>query len=974
MPLVERNPSMLRRILWVVFYWIGIGLVIAAMMSSKGFSPVGADPLQDPKTSQPLATSLLDTAAVSELTGQPMPLLMDWLPNTREFTQQGALAFDLRRLSFEQAWEREWFNPGTREGVTVVAVQYRHHDTPHTAPVLCDPLNPWNVPGATRAGSDSTDSWMGKGCAQADVGRVAVWISVQAVGDGSHNRVKTLLAAALARQLSTIKDSPDNPYPDYRSATWTSIQRGFLFATLGVALISVLRGLITDRSTWQAMAVRSRAGRVPRGSVDVTTAARYRRSKIRAVGAWRLVLVLWSLRLGEELNWDALPLFGLLAVAFVTGVLAQRWILDGTLKGKGITGIGWPGRIILGGGLMLALLLVTGAGTLWVTGNHLGSLGMFADLPDWFAFWVFLVMQWVAVLLLLLAFVPIALARRLALKTAAGRPITPGEYALLLRNFSDDYLEMRVRQVGRASVLDQLFLRRRNRFEEIEAISLDREGAVVAVGKPGERLPPGVGAQRLYFGSDWQQRVEVLMRDARLIVLNLGRSEALIWEATRLSQLGVLHKTVFVMPPVDQNEQRERLAALAEACKVPWHLLEPMYGNRHVLAVSLTFSQPYPLVLLSATQDDVSYDKALQIASRAVRIEPGSPAAQDAIPAPAKYFLEGGAGPTPPFRVLPPSEAKRKPRWWQHPWLLVILINVLILPTFRPVFTGDPLGQPARRQTHMPEARYINGALGGTQDAAYVIVDKTTVDKIDFSGNDDPEVVEIGELPRVPYRAIMDGDTIYWAAPQQKGASGEVGAWSIADARPLWSRKLGNGIPGLAVASGVVYVTSPVDNTLVALDARSGEQAASVSLPCQPWQVDVVDTSPWISCPMEPYSLRLDPEGLKVAEQVEVPGGAVEVLGYQGEPMVASAPARVMVNPRSTTTLQPATLYYSVAVPAMAARGGTLAIEGYERVSIFRGGYVERRQMFYAVTSIAILDDGSVLVCTTGSVDMIPVS
>ena len=55
-------------------------------------------------------------------------------------------------------------------------------------------------------------------------------------------------------------------------------------------------------------------------------------------------------------------------------------------------------------------------------------------------------------------------------------------------------------------------------------------GPVIAIGRPGEPLPP-LGAQRIYVGDDaWQAKVLDLMAQARLVVLMIGTGEGLWWE------------------------------------------------------------------------------------------------------------------------------------------------------------------------------------------------------------------------------------------------------------------------------------------------------------------------------------------------------------------------------------------------------------------------------------------------------------
>jgi len=62
-------------------------------------------------------------------------------------------------------------------------------------------------------------------------------------------------------------------------------------------------------------------------------------------------------------------------------------------------------------------------------------------------------------------------------------------------------------------------------------------GPVIAIGRPGERLPQ-VGARRLYVtGDKWQCTVEDLIKSSRLVALRTGRSSGLRWELRKCLEL-----------------------------------------------------------------------------------------------------------------------------------------------------------------------------------------------------------------------------------------------------------------------------------------------------------------------------------------------------------------------------------------------------------------------------------------------------
>ena len=96
-----------------------------------------------------------------------------------------------------------------------------------------------------------------------------------------------------------------------------------------------------------------------------------------------------------------------------------------------------------------------------------------------------------------------------ALRNAAG-PI------LYLRSFSDDE-----RASTRHGALTE---------EEHLARALAWIGPLVAVGRPGERLPQ-VGAQRIYLTDDtWQARISELMKSSAMVVMRTGTGTGFHWE------------------------------------------------------------------------------------------------------------------------------------------------------------------------------------------------------------------------------------------------------------------------------------------------------------------------------------------------------------------------------------------------------------------------------------------------------------
>ena len=87
--------------------------------------------------------------------------------------------------------------------------------------------------------------------------------------------------------------------------------------------------------------------------------------------------------------------------------------------------------------------------------------------------------------------------------------------------------------------------------EEEQLVNALREiGPVVAIGKPGERLPR-LGAQRIYVGdADWQQQVRSWFTRAALVVIQVPPkpTEGVTWEIDQSLSVVALDRLVFLVP------------------------------------------------------------------------------------------------------------------------------------------------------------------------------------------------------------------------------------------------------------------------------------------------------------------------------------------------------------------------------------------------------------------------------------------
>lgn len=103
--------------------------------------------------------------------------------------------------------------------------------------------------------------------------------------------------------------------------------------------------------------------------------------------------------------------------------------------------------------------------------------------------------------------------------------------------------------------------------EEILISSLKRLGKAVAIGRPDEQAPP-LGAKRIYVMEDqWQDKVQELSVDARLVIFRLGETEGLKWEWNNcLNSIEDISKLLLVVP-TSITEKKECIDQLVTKIK-----------------------------------------------------------------------------------------------------------------------------------------------------------------------------------------------------------------------------------------------------------------------------------------------------------------------------------------------------------------------------------------------------------------------
>lgn len=106
-------------------------------------------------------------------------------------------------------------------------------------------------------------------------------------------------------------------------------------------------------------------------------------------------------------------------------------------------------------------------------------------------------------------------------------------------------------------------------LENVLASRLARRGPLVAVGRPGEPLPPA-GAGREYVSGDWKPSVRRLIEEAGVIAVLLHKTPGLLWEIEQIFALGREDRSIILIPDVEATELEERWKAvrvIIEACR-----------------------------------------------------------------------------------------------------------------------------------------------------------------------------------------------------------------------------------------------------------------------------------------------------------------------------------------------------------------------------------------------------------------------
>jgi len=146
-------------------------------------------------------------------------------------------------------------------------------------------------------------------------------------------------------------------------------------------------------------------------------------------------------------------------------------------------------------------------------------------------------------------------------------------------------------------------------LEEMIVLNLTYIGPVVAVADPSRgELPVGASRWRVK-DEEWQQFVELQIRQASLIVVGVSDTDGLRWEMQALKRTpGALAKTFFICPPGITHNQA-LMADLAEVLGLP-NGPGPIPEQTHVLAAYVAGSAPTWFV--TSALNEIAYYVALR--------------------------------------------------------------------------------------------------------------------------------------------------------------------------------------------------------------------------------------------------------------------------------------------------------------------------------------------------------------------------
>lgn len=931
-------------------------VLILGVVTSQGFARSAEGP-HPSEQEPPLASSLLDTAIASKAFGTELVLISQGPPTLPSFLSSSPFALDLRNAIYDQAWERRWEDPASSGLVALQLFHYRSRSMLSSTATICDSGKSLNLDHRATAVTAELDARTQGGCLDMREGRTQLVAYVTAHGRKRNKRIEASLGGLVAGLKPLLRDFPDTTDGQTLVAMPNSrrqLLRAQMLGLLGFVALVCAPPILYDRSTYERLTSRWRRRRRNTRQLDAEPQVARIRLIARALAWVRLCLLVWAVRLSEM---SGIPNWAVLLVAFVLGLVIQRFVMSRIIRPhrqrlvRGTAVVPVVFGVIAGGAIAAASLLLV-----WLA---VSVPAVVAAAPtEWRLQRIAMVAWAVAVPAFLMAMVPVTVGRRLAMRRLRRcQPHDERPPVLLLRSFADDRVRMRARLLDRGSLIDQLALRRWESFEEVEAAALAKHGPVYAVATPGELLPPALGAVRKELTQeDWQSAVAELAESASLIAVTLGRSEGLVWECTRIRDAGLLHKAVFLIPPVNSAERQARLSVLAEVIPTPWGCFDTSGTGRTVLAVCWPLGSVEPLVVTAAGPDDIGYDLAIWICCQALgegsTPEVATCASSQVRPMKARSDVLGGR--RPPVAVIPRGMSKPPGRWRRlRRWARWAAIYSILIGFVLPTQTGSPFGRATDYSSIGMQPGYaMTLFLGQAETAPYVLLNGGMLVAADL---DKHEIEPIAILGKGWIDAGVLAGSAIW---DSSSTTGEVGSYDLTSRSERWRTFVGHGIRSVAISGSELIVADPARRTLTVLSATTGRRVRRMDAGCRPWDVTVSGPTILAVCP-DSAEVVAWLEGAHDPLRLPVAAGASRIFTWRGEPYVFSAVTHKVVPVHPSAGV--AEVSVKLNAPLIATNGKTLAIEGFERVSVITGSHVSRWYLDDELSCLGVTPSGQVL-------------
>ena len=336
--------------------------------------------------------------------------------------------------------------------------------------------------------------------------------------------------------------------------------------------------------------------------------------------------------------------------------------------------------------------------------------------------------------------------------------------------------------------------------------------------------------------------MEERIRGAQLIVLSIGRTQALGWEVERLKQLGALERTVFVIPPVETQDIRARLTILAGMLDIDPGLLDHQAVGMEVLAVVVPNGR-HPALIVSGVRDDVSYDLAMRNAAGALigEVEIGPPEHADLTEAPR----------LPKPLIHAPGALPKRRRWYRRPGALALAL--LLLTWFVRWAAGDETPTD-RTDVFIDLTSTVRFFLPHDERDKVIVVQ---------NAGDDVVVTEVDARAARAHRIAT-----LRASPQQGASAGEwiVVTDSVGDtvsavnrrSGKTWTRRVAGAPRGVSLGTRSAAIALTEGDAIAEIRLRDGAVLRRSPLAGAPFDVSSSPEAPLVSLAAADRVVQLD--------------------------------------------------------------------------------------------------------------------